>query len=203
MLSSTSHNHNGTNASNHNVRKNTSALLMALGLATTLSLSGIFLMSLKLEFHDEHTLSKPLFATYESFVLPSMKLPKYQKKRRARTTPRDMIKPLVAVFINEENDRHKKRKQFKRKNRKNGKNKNENNEYGHMIIKEEEDEGHIFDSSSDGDDYMPKYYAFDDDYVRSLGVPVPGCRRVSWHRYVFPNCNTFHENAMFVAEGVR
>ena len=50
------------------------------------------------------------------------------------------------------------------------------------------DGGHVYNFTIDGDDYIEPYYAFDDDYIRH-----PTCARVSWHRLNYPNCNIFHE----------
>jgi hypothetical protein len=63
--------------------------------------------------------------------------------------------------------------------------------------------GKVYDSRSNNkdDDIDMYYYAFDDDYLRDNyqtfdddDIKNSGsCRRVSWHRLQFPNCNTFHE----------
>mmetsp|Transcript_60308 Transcript_60308/g.72499 ORF Transcript_60308/g.72499 Transcript_60308/m.72499 type:complete len:331 (-) Transcript_60308:20-1012(-) len=38
------------------------------------------------------------------------------------------------------------------------------------------------------------YYAYDDDFVRQVNLPgVRACRRTSWHKMNFPNCNNFHD----------
>lgn len=63
-----------------------------------------------------------------------------------------------------------------------------------------EDQGEVKDYSIRDDD-MDMYYAFDDDYIRNVyrgydddQIKDTGlCRRVKWHRFQFPNCNTFHE----------
>lgn len=68
-----------------------------------------------------------------------------------------------------------------------------------------EDEGEIRDYSFKDDD-VETYYAYDDDYVRDVyksydddDVRGDGtCRRVHWHRFHFPNCNSFHEMDMAV-----
>jgi serine/threonine protein kinase len=63
-----------------------------------------------------------------------------------------------------------------------------------------EEEGDVKDYTQ-RDDTVDNYYAFDDDYLRSPYASFDDdtirdnkrCRRVSWHRFHFPNCNTFHE----------
>lgn len=61
------------------------------------------------------------------------------------------------------------------------------------------DEGEILRWT--GHDFVEQYYAFDDDYERNTyrAYDDPSiadekrCRRVSWHRNLFINCNNFHE----------
>lgn len=159
-----------TNTSNHHRAHSTTAVLMAIGLAITLSLSGYFLLNLKSEFHQHHTPNTPLFPTD---IAP----PIYQQQKDKRRIQNDLIriKPLVVSMEGTGVDRK-----------------------GYVI--EEwgtKSHGHIFDHSFDGDDYRDTYYAVDDDFVK-----FPNCRRVSWHRYIFPNCNTFHESSMFDAKGI-
>lgn len=150
---------------------------MLLGLAITLSLSGIFLISLKAEFQDQHTINinRPLFPIHSSssYTFQKPKIPDVRPKKRR--TPHDKIKPKM-IFMG---DTSKIREGYK--------------------IHEDEtlEEGHIHRNWYDGDDYLDPYYAFDDDQIK-----FPGCRRVSWHRYIFPNCNTFHEISMYETEGV-
>jgi hypothetical protein len=68
-----------------------------------------------------------------------------------------------------------------------------------------EDEGEVRDYSFKDDD-VETYYAYDDDYVRDVYKSYDDdelkgdgtCRRVHWHRYHFPNCNSFHEMDMAV-----
>lgn len=63
-----------------------------------------------------------------------------------------------------------------------------------------EDSGKVRDYSVKDDD-VDTYYAYDDDYVRDVYKTYDGdemkgagpCRRLHWHRYHFPNCNSFHE----------
>jgi hypothetical protein len=64
-----------------------------------------------------------------------------------------------------------------------------------------EDEGQLRDYSVRDDDVV-SYYSMDDDFVRDgyktfdnkSEVNENGtCRRLPWHMYHFPNCNTFHE----------
>ena len=62
-------------------------------------------------------------------------------------------------------------------------------------------EGHGSDKNKKKDYTVDQYHAYDDDYLRSPYVAydddkikdIKRCRRVSWHRYQFPNCNAFHE----------
>eukprot|EP00553_Chaetoceros_curvisetus_P003144 CAMPEP_0204615674 /NCGR_PEP_ID=MMETSP0717-20131115/3110_1 /ASSEMBLY_ACC=CAM_ASM_000666 /TAXON_ID=230516 /ORGANISM="Chaetoceros curvisetus" /LENGTH=409 /DNA_ID=CAMNT_0051628673 /DNA_START=269 /DNA_END=1495 /DNA_ORIENTATION=- len=56
-------------------------------------------------------------------------------------------------------------------------------------------EGHVWTKEDFEKKYFDKYYAFDDDFVRSepYKETKKQCRRVSWHRNYEPNCNTFHE----------
>ena len=68
-----------------------------------------------------------------------------------------------------------------------------------------EDEGEVRDYSFKDDD-VETYYAYDDDYIRDVYKSYDDddlkgdgtCRRVHWHRYHFPNCNSFHEMDMAV-----
>lgn len=68
-----------------------------------------------------------------------------------------------------------------------------------------EDVGEVRDYSVKDDDVDP-YYAYDDDYKRDVYKTYDGdemknagpCRRLDWHRYYFPNCNSFHEMDMTV-----
>lgn len=63
-----------------------------------------------------------------------------------------------------------------------------------------EEVGEVRDYSTRDDD-VDTYYAFDDDSVRNVfstydddSLKNTGrCRRNKWHRYHFPNCNSFHE----------
>lgn len=63
-----------------------------------------------------------------------------------------------------------------------------------------DDLGKVRDYSVKDDD-VDTYYAYDDDYVRDVYKTYDGdemkgagpCRRLNWHRYHFPNCNSFHE----------
>jgi hypothetical protein len=64
-----------------------------------------------------------------------------------------------------------------------------------------EEAGEVRDLSVRDDD-MDAYYSFDDDELRNPykryedeGIKNGDnhCRRVAWHQYQFPNCNTFHE----------
>lgn len=71
-----------------------------------------------------------------------------------------------------------------------------------VIYRDEWDEiGEVRDMSIRDDD-IDAYYSFDDDELRSpykryddeaMKNGDNRCRRVAWHRYQFPNCNTFHE----------
>lgn len=55
------------------------------------------------------------------------------------------------------------------------------------------------DDDDADDDYVDGYYAFDDDILRGTdGVASNSgmddrCRRIQEHRYMFPNCNEFHQ----------
>jgi hypothetical protein len=91
----------------------------------------------------------------------------------------------------------------------------ENVDYGELDIHIFEEEGqqrniyHDFlqdiggedDSIEAGDDEQDYYYAFDDDEKRNPYIGWEDkdlqnekkCRRVSWHRLVLINCNSFHE----------
>jgi len=61
------------------------------------------------------------------------------------------------------------------------------------------DEGEVLTGT--GDDDVEYYYAFDDDLKRNPYVgweddeiqDVKHCRRTSWHRDLYLNCNSFHE----------
>ena len=62
------------------------------------------------------------------------------------------------------------------------------------------DSGQVRDYSVKDDD-VESYYAYDDDVVRNVFATYDDdhmktsgrCRRLHWHRYHFPNCNSFHE----------
>jgi len=61
------------------------------------------------------------------------------------------------------------------------------------------DEGEVLTGT--GDDDVESYYAFDDDVNRNPYIEWSDdkiqdekhCRRTSWHRDVYLNCNPFHE----------
>jgi hypothetical protein len=64
-----------------------------------------------------------------------------------------------------------------------------------------EDQGNARDYSMRDDDVV-SYYSIDDDFARDVYKTYENkseiigngtCRRMPWHTYHFPNCNTFHE----------
>lgn len=55
--------------------------------------------------------------------------------------------------------------------------------------------GHVWTEDEYEDEGWDEYYSFDDDFQRNLPFKEINktCRRVSFHRNYFPNCNLFHE----------
>jgi hypothetical protein len=55
--------------------------------------------------------------------------------------------------------------------------------------------GHVWSKEEFEESSWEEYYAFDDDHVRNIPFEEikKQCRRVSFHRNYFPNCNSFHE----------
>jgi len=55
--------------------------------------------------------------------------------------------------------------------------------------------GHLWTNAESPSFGWEEYYAFDDDYIRNIPFEETKktCRRLSWHKNYFPNCNAFHE----------
>jgi len=55
--------------------------------------------------------------------------------------------------------------------------------------------GHVWTEDEYEDEGWDEYYSFDDDFNRNIPFEPTKktCRRVSFHRNYFPNCNLFHE----------